>query len=90
MRGSIWACLVDPAVFPDSAQRQHLFRLLGQCHVSGLLRAEDAAALLRDNFCALDPALLDDVAYTCLEHFMEQARHPSQSVQSQGFWGFQS
>ena len=68
----IWACLVNPAIFPDSAQRWHLFELLRQCQGEGLLRVEDAAALLRDNFAALDVALLDVHAYACLEQFIAQ------------------
>ncbi|KAK9838464.1 hypothetical protein WJX81_000965 [Elliptochloris bilobata] len=68
----LWACLVNPAIFPDSAQRRHLFELLRQCQSEGLLRVEDAAALLRENFSTLDVQLLDVHAYACLEQFMAQ------------------
>ncbi len=70
----MWACLVDPAIFPDGGQRRHLFELLRHCEAEGLLGAADTAALLRDNFLALDPGLLDAHAYQCLEQFVEQAR----------------
>ena len=70
----IWACLVNPAIFPDSSQRWHLFELLRQCQSEGLLRVEDAAALLHENFAALDVRLLDVHAYACLEQFIAQVR----------------